>query len=243
MLDAKQLTRARLYLQSISALHQKLESDKAAYIQFPLVEQIDAELSEAIQNLPDLELPKWDREAFFQWEDDDHRYYRRQALGGFLVRVLARLNEAVREVSMPPGTTALAFQFVKNQDVRSILERDYRELQLAVVANAWKGALILAGSCIEGVLFDLATQNKPASLAAASAPREPDITRWMLGQLVAVCTELKLIPPGVDKLSPGLKDYRNLVHPAVEVREKLTPGEHEAQIAVAILNMLHRDLS
>lgn len=243
MLDRNELSKARLYLDSLSALHQRLEEGTVSYVRSQLVEQIDAEICEVLRDLPSLSLPKWSLTEFFLSRNEEDTWYKRDALSGYLVRVLARLNEAVRETAIDPGTAALAFQFIIDQAIRAIVERDYRELQVAVLANVWKGALTLAGSCIEGVLFDLASSNRQAAVAAKTAPREQDIARWTLGQLVAVCTELRLIPPGVDKLSPGLRDYRNLVHPAVEAREHLLPGEHEARIAVAILNMLHRDLS
>jgi len=242
MLGPKQLSYVRTYVDSLSALLQRLEK-MAAFIPDHFAEQIDQEVTDAIAALPGANLPKWSLETFFEYEDDSERRYRRDAIGAYLVRLLARLNEAVRETTVASMTSPLAFPFVKDASVRAIVERDYRELQVALLANVWKGALTLAGSCIEGVLFDLVSQNAPAALSARSAPKEPNLSRWMLGQLVAVCTELSLIPPGVDKLSPGLKDYRNLVHPAVEVREHLTPGEHEARIAAEILNMLHRDLS
>jgi hypothetical protein len=215
----------------------------AAFVPKHFAEQIDHEVAGALTDVPQLGLGRWDLEGFFDHEDNGMRRYRRDALNAYLLRLLARLNEAVRGTTVSAATSALAFHFVKDSSIRAVLERDYRELQVALLASVWKGALTLAGSCIEGVLFDLASQNASTAIAAKSAPREPNLDRWTLGQLVAVCTELKLIPPGVDKLSPGLKDYRNLIHPAVEVREHLTPGEHEAKIAAEILNILHRDLS
>jgi hypothetical protein len=92
-------------------------------------------------------------------------------------------------------------------------------------------------------LYDLVTRNWALAQTTATARAQPDVARWTLGQLVMVAVETKLVPPGISKLSPGLRDYRNLVHPAVEVRENLSPGEEEATVALAVLHMLHRDLT
>jgi len=85
--------------------------------------------------------------------------------------------------------------------------------------------------------------NETSAKAAKSAPKEPNITRWDLSNLLAVSVELGLVTTGVEKLSHSLREYRNLVHPGNELRNKLSFDAEEAKIAVEVLNIVHRDLS
>jgi hypothetical protein len=61
--------------------------------------------------------------------------------------------------------------------------------------------------------------------------------------LILVAVDLRLVTPGVEKLSHSVREYRDLVHPSVQVRTQLKSDKEEARIAIEVLNMLHRDLS
>lgn len=76
-----------------------------------------------------------------------------------------------------------------------------------------------------------------------SSPKEPDIMKWDFSQLIEVAVELKLVSSSVQKLSHSLREYRNLVHPGNELRNKLRFDSEEAKIAIEVLNIVHRDLS
>jgi hypothetical protein len=69
------------------------------------------------------------------------------------------------------------------------------------------------------------------------------LTKWDLRDLIAVCVDLKLVSPGVERLSSPVREYRNLVHAGNELRTGLVFGSEEARIALEVLNMVHRDLS
>jgi len=86
-------------------------------------------------------------------------------------------------------------------------------------------------------------QNKPAAIVSKSAPKESDISRWGLADLINVAVELELVSVGIEKLSHSIREYRNLVHPGNELRNKLAFDSEEAKIAIEVLNILHRDLS
>lgn len=66
--------------------------------------------------------------------------------------VIATLNQFGGEGSQ---VVQRAFKFVKDADLRQIIERDYRELRLKVFpSGAWKSTVVLAGSILEAILFD-----------------------------------------------------------------------------------------
>ena len=165
------------------------------------------------------------------------------AVMGMLSMVVGRLQTVFEESTNVPVTEKREFKFVNDSDLRSIIERDYEEIQRAFIAGCWKSVIILCGGSIEAILTDLFLVNKTAALSAKSAPKSNDITRWDLSGLIDVAVELKLVSTGVQKLSHPLREYRNLVHPGNEIRNKLRFGTEEAKIAVEVVHILHRDLT
>ena len=112
-----------------------------------------------------------------------------------------------------------------------------------MLPGAGKSVIILSGGAIEAILTDIALQNATQAKAATSAPKESDVTRWDLADLINVAVELKLVSAGVEKLSHSVRAYRNLIHPGNEIRNKLTFDAEEAKIALEVLHIVHRDLS
>ena len=157
-----------------------------------------------------------------------------------LSMVLGRLQSALEESTDVPVTEKREFEFVSDRRLKAILERDYEEIQRAFISRCWKSVIILSGGAIEAILTDLVSRDETAAKSARCAPREDDITRWGLSALIDVSVELKLVSAGIQKLSHPIREYRNLVHPGYEIREKLEFGAEEAKIAVELLHILHR---
>lgn len=160
-----------------------------------------------------------------------------------------RLRELDLGISIQPpqipsnNITQKDFSFIKEPQLRDILERDYSVIQRAFNGKCWKSVIILSGGAIEAILTDLLLQNQTKAMAASKAPKKPDITKWDLADLINVCVELNLVSSGIDKLSHPVREYRNLVHPGNEIRNKSKFDEEEAKIALEVLHILHRDLS
>jgi len=85
--------------------------------------------------------------------------------------------------------------------------------------------------------------NQTLVTGATKAPKNPDISRWDLADLINVAVELKLVSAGVEKLSHPIREFRNLIHPGNEVRNSLQFGAEEAKIALEVLHIVHRGLS
>jgi hypothetical protein len=153
-----------------------------------------------------------------------------------------------------PGSQAEArsFSWVKSKVLRQIVERDYRELTLVLhPSGAWKSAVVMAGSILEAVLYDLLTRGPSRvkrAMAAANAPpkskggparnirKNTGNDRWDLADLIAVAVELKLLPSDREKtIDQVLRDYRNFVHPHKEVRADHACSEGEALAAIGAL--------
>lgn len=141
------------------------------------------------------------------------------------------------------------FSFIHNDELRELLEADWKEAQIVHNAKAWKSCVILCGSILEGMLFDILSRNEPKSLAAyaklrASNPKigkhASSISDLNLNALVEVASELKILPPGPFHLSHALRHSRNLVHPEKQLREKVDDIENEANISLSSMKVFLR---
>jgi hypothetical protein len=135
--------------------------------------------------------------------------------------------------------TTRSFAFVKDQDLRDIIERDYKELTLVLFpGRAWKSTVVMAGSILEAILFDLfsdpAIDAKALASAAGQKVKKKD---WGLDDLITIAAEIGVLPPKrADTFDQVLRDYRNFVHPKKEIRAGHPCGEGEAQLAIGGLN-------
>jgi hypothetical protein len=235
------LSKLRFCCQVISDKKLYLESRARRsldYIELLPFGQIADEIEELQGRFPGV-IPQFVRSDFKK----SAHYFDLTALDLYLDRALARLNYELDGVDAIPVTEVRSFAFVVTGDLRRFLERDYPEIQRAFVAGCWKSVVILSGGAIEAILLDLALQNPDEAKEAKNAPREPDLAKWGLSDLLRVCVELGVVTAGVEKLSHSVREFRNLVHPGVEMRKPLVFGKEEARIALEILHMLHRDLS
>ena len=165
-------------------------------------------------------------------------------IAAFAKRVIAVLEKYGGDGSR---AVVRSFAFVKDSDLRQIVERDYRELRLSVYpSGAWKSTVILAGSILEALLFDqLATD--PAIRARAEASTKAPTDRsgnvkdlaageWTLEKLIDVAVDIQVLPSDRAKsFDQVLRDYRNFVHPKKEIRARHQCTEAEAMMSIGAL--------
>lgn len=138
--------------------------------------------------------------------------------------------------------------FIATKELIPILQRDYLEIVRCMDAGCWKAAIILCGSCIEGILYDLLKKNEAKALASKKAQTDRDnkttlsLEKWDLYPLIEVSLDLKLIGKEIRNLHDSARDYRNLIHPAKEVTSDYKIDEPEAKNFLAVIDMLIRDL-
>lgn len=123
--------------------------------------------------------------------------------------------------------------FMKNAALKAVIQRDCEEIKRAFKAKCWKSAIILSGAAIEATLAD----------ALFSKLNDSKLTREGLKGLIEAAEKEKLIKPDVAQMSQTIRNYRNLVHAAVETRTELKCGEETAAIAFEVLRLVWKDLS
>jgi hypothetical protein len=233
-MNDKQIRRLRQFYQSLKGQQRVL--DNAMYIDNPSVNVLTIELMQIQQEFPGL-LPPFNPHEFYSGS-----CYELLGIRTYIAMALGRLKGEIDDSSSTPVTEQRDFTFIHDPDLRHILERDFYEIQRAFISQCWKSVIILCGGAIEAILTDLLLANSPQAKTSSKAPSKPDITRWDLSDLINVSVELRLVSPGVDKLSHSLREYCNLVHPGNEIRKNLTFDAEEAKIALEVLNMVYRDL-
>jgi hypothetical protein len=234
-----ELKKARAFYHSLTDLETILASAKLTVTETAFAEIISAELTRVKQEFPSL-LPPLDLKPHLS---QNGRFYQTQGLRSVLTIAISRLRVALETSESTPVTLQKDFPFVKTPAIRNIVERDFLEIQKAFVSGCWKSVIILTGGVIEAILLDQLHQNASSAIKSVKAPKGKEISEWGLVHLILVSVDIKLVPPGLDKLSHSIREYRDLVHPTVEVRSALKVNPEEARIAIEVLNMLHRDLS
>ena len=153
------------------------------------------------------------------------------------------------------GAQSRDFSFVSNPDIRAIIERDYRELDERTFRDgSWKSSVILAGSILEAVLYDLLTKDQATKLKAMASNQARrrnngravrDISKhnradeWTLNDLIKVACDLGLIRQEDERTIHGvLRDFRNFVHPRVELATGIKISEAQANTSKGMLDII-----
>jgi len=145
-----------------------------------------------------------------------------------------------KEIEMP------TFDFIQKKELIPILIRDYTEVVTCIKSECWKSTIILCGSVIEAILYDLLKQNESAALSSKAAQKYKGnvspLEEWKLNSLINTASELSLITKGVEGLSHTTREFRNLIHPLKEISEVYKLKKEEAENAFTTLKILIRDL-
>lgn len=216
---------------------------RGGVIESNLVKEYERFLDAAQTDLPGLLIPLRSDEFYSHAGGARNQYYK---YGGILVHIsrnLGKLKVRVDSQDQTPVTVSKSFHFVADNDLRHILDRDYQELQRCIVGGNWKSAIILSGGSIEAILLDLLVRNETVAKSSTRAPKEDSLNKWGLNDLIEVAVKEELINGGVATLSHSVREYRNLIHPGVELRKGLKVEPEEAKIAMSVLDMLIRELS
>lgn len=172
--------------------------------------------------------------------------------------VFRDLHRIAKHCWRGPASAARELPFIKDSDLRRIAERDLSSLTNAQKTDEAKSAIILAGSVIEAVLWDViegqrakdpsGTEAKAASaktVLMVSSPKwrgfnPKDDEWWTLEQIIGVCgpNGLQVLAERTVGMAHIVRDYRNLVHPRKEREEEKSAGplrSHDAVGAVALM--------
>lgn len=136
------------------------------------------------------------------------------------------------------------FSSIQDTDIRDILLRDLKECVIAIATGQSKNATIMAGSIIETLLYAKLTEKSITSfiVPTRSGTAKKALKDMVLSDLLFVAEQEKLITPNSIHLSHYVKDYRNFIHPAKEIRSKDNISQENILIMWSILKRLINEL-
>jgi len=109
------------------------------------------------------------------------------------------------------------------------LNKDLREARTCFRNDAYKATMVLCGSVLEHALLDRLSIDETAAKTSFRGlfpgRRVRTLEYWGLDEMLQVARDLNLITPEIYHLCDLLRDYRNLIHPAVSRRTLITSNQ------------------
>jgi hypothetical protein len=148
----------------------------------------------------------------------------------------AGIDKVERELLGQPKWTVEAratsekvdLSFIADARIKTIVERDYAELQNLNSNKTAKSVLVISGGIIEGLLLDAIVTSGHWTYVEAS--------ERFLKDMIHPAKTNGIIQH--DTLSEVLRVFRNLIHPAREIRDKLVFDESHANHARAAVEVI-----
>jgi len=137
-----------------------------------------------------------------------------------------------------------------NQDMREVLTRRWHECCRCVRAEAHLAAIVMMGGLLEALFVSRANKmpNKDPLVIAPSAPKDRqtgktlDYQDWMLDSYIKVGHELGWITDSAKQVAAVLRDYRNYIHPAKELRHRVELGRNDSAMFWQLTKTLVRQV-
>ncbi|HEX9939034.1 MAG TPA: hypothetical protein VGB15_17970 [Longimicrobium sp.] len=132
----------------------------------------------------------------------------------------------------------IQLDLIRNADLRQLLAKDLRELELCFRLEAWKAVGVIAGSCCEAILLELLGRD-PQLIP------EKDRGDWQrkygLKDLARVAGSVGLLAPLERTMAEHLKEWRDLVHPIRQIGSP-RPTQRTAKALISVLELLSESL-
>jgi hypothetical protein len=137
-----------------------------------------------------------------------------------------------------------------NSQMRDILTRRWSECARCVKADAHLAAIVMMGGLLESLFVARANKMRDKALLtqAASAPKDRvsgrtvNYQEWMLDSYIKVGFELRWITESAKDVADILKEYRNFIHPAKELRYGVTLDLNDSSMFWQVTKALVRQL-
>ncbi len=138
------------------------------------------------------------------------------------------------------------FAFVVNESLREVLTQDWGEAHRILHIGAWKACIMLCGGILEGMLLTLAQRipdNDLGDIARQLKLRNVPLDERGLSDLQRICEHVQFLDPERTHLSQFIRSYRNLIHPGLQSRKKVTVRREEALIATNAVRSIARTIA
>lgn len=126
------------------------------------------------------------------------------------------------------------------EDLRRVLLRDISDAVRCYAHGVWKSCVVLCGGTIEGILTAL-LESEPSSVVDSAYARarkgkpKKALKNYTLEDKLDVAAQLGILAKGSASYGHGVRNYRNYVHPAEELRIGYPLGQRDARIALELV--------
>lgn len=128
------------------------------------------------------------------------------------------------------------FDFIADPKYKSLLIRDFNELQVCIDNKVSKSALILSGSIIEAILLEFFSHNLPDGVSKGK------LLKMSLADLITEAEKIELISKKSKDLSTVIKNYRNLIHPGREIRTNEKFDFETAIVSFSLVKIILKEI-
>ncbi len=131
----------------------------------------------------------------------------------------------------------------------NLLISRWDENEKCIQGHAYLASIIMMGSLLEGVLSWALTKFPEKAYRAISCPKDlktgksKPISEWKLSQMIDVAHEIGWLGIDVKRFSHSLREFRNLVHPAQQLKEGASPDMDTCLISWQVVRASINDLA
>jgi len=168
-MDSDELRKLRQFYHSLLGQQRILEGISGGVVRGQAILPLEDELRQLNEEFPSL-MPPFNKHNYYSHNTPDGKViYNLTAIQVYVAMALGRLQIAIEQPTSIPVTEKRQFAFVSDSALRTIIERDYAEIQKAYISECWKSVIILCGGAIEAILTDLLILNETAAKATISS--------------------------------------------------------------------------
>lgn len=179
-------------------------------------------------------------------EDDSHPYPEEK-----VKRLKSKVSEGIpkarKQFERTHGKKLKALlDSITNVEMKDSIYQDIRDIENCISVGAWKPAVIMSGSVLEAILSDWLGQINQDEIEKAYQEVYPqkkvkEITDFTLEELIDVAERIGLIHGYHATISDGIRNFRNLIHPCLALRQQIKPNNAIAEIGKQIIFALLQD--
>lgn len=133
----------------------------------------------------------------------------------------------------------LNLTFLDNEDLERLIIEDYGEARRSLQCKNYKATILLCGSIVEAILT--------AAIAKAKIPgitSEKLYEVYNLHKLIELAKNESIITDSnIFSFIDPLRNYRNTIHPGVQVRKSVSLDLSKARIAIETIKLLIKELN
>jgi hypothetical protein len=141
-------------------------------------------------------------------------------------------------------------EFLDDDDFKNALRLDLSSANSALSNGEWKAATVLAASVSEALLLwalkkEMPTRQSDINTAAVNhRVRDPnDLDKWVLDEYNKVAHDVGIIQQKTFKQVDLAREFRNYIHPGVEIRKNARCTIATAHSGIAAVEFIVEDLS